>query len=55
MGEGHDTDVGSIDTVHDAKWKAPERKAPIPIIERFADVWQIAQKRDNPPRLPEEF
>ena len=50
MGEGHDTDVGSIDTVHDARWKAP-----IPIIERFADVWQIAQKRDNPPRLPEEF
>lgn len=36
-------------------WKAPERKAPIAIIERFADIWLIAKERHHALRLPKEF
>ncbi len=55
MGESYDTDVGSVDAVHHAKWKAPKRKSLVTCIKRFADIWQIAKERDHPLRLPEEF
>jgi len=55
MGEGHNTDEGTVDAVHNAKRKTPERKTPIALIERFADVWQITKECDHPLRLPEEF
>jgi len=55
MGEGQDTDAGSVDAVHHAERKAPERKAPVALIERFAEVWQIAKERDHPLCLPEEL
>lgn len=55
MSEGQDTDARPVDAVHYAKRKAPERKASIALIERFAEVWQIAKECDHPLCLPEEF
>jgi len=55
MGEGDDAQAGTVLAVDDAEGEATQREAAIPVIERFADVWQIAKEGDHPLRLPEEF
>jgi hypothetical protein len=39
MGEGDDAEARAIYAIYDAEWKSPERKAPITLVERFANVW----------------
>jgi hypothetical protein len=43
MGKGKDAKLRTVDAVYNAKRKAPERKTTIALIQRFADVWQIAK------------
>ena len=39
MSNGDDAKSRTINPIDDAKWKASEWKAPIALIERFADIW----------------
>jgi hypothetical protein len=38
VGESDDPEAGAINAVYDAEWKAPERKSPIALVERFANI-----------------
>ena len=39
VSESDDAEAGAINAVDDAEWKAPEGKAPIALIEGFANIW----------------
>lgn len=39
VSDSDDAKVGVINAVDDAEWKTPEGKAPIALIERFANIW----------------
>jgi len=42
MCESDYAEAGAVDSIHEAERKAPERKSPITLVERFAHVWQVA-------------
>ena len=39
VSESNDAEAGAIYAVYKAEWKAPEREAPITLVEWFANIW----------------
>jgi len=39
VSESDNEEAGAIHAIDDAEWEAPEEKAPIALIERFANIW----------------
>jgi hypothetical protein len=39
VSESDDAEAGAINAIDDTEWEAPEGKAPIALIERFAHIW----------------
>jgi hypothetical protein len=39
MSKSDYAEAGAVDLIHEAEWKAPERKSPIAVVEGFANVW----------------
>ena len=39
VSKSDDAETGAINAIDDAEWKASEWKAPIALIERFANIW----------------
>jgi len=39
MSESDNAEAGAVDSIHEAEWKAPERKPSIALVEGFANIW----------------